>query len=106
MAKQIQRLQRNQAPSLIQTEKGNELIDRVNALSSSIGQFPIIVEEGPNGEGSLLIRLANQADQVEPNASFAVCKNGTAYYADFVIDADTGLYPVADGPNFPIEEPT
>ena len=49
----IERLVRNEAPSLLDTEKANELIDAVNALMSSRGVGGIVVKADQSG--SLLI---------------------------------------------------
>lgn len=49
----IDRLVKNQAPSLLDTDKANEIIDTINGLLSSRGVGGIIVKE--DGNGSLLI---------------------------------------------------
>ena len=49
----IERLVRNEAPSLLDTDKANELIDAINALMNSRGAGGIVVKADQNG--SLLI---------------------------------------------------
>ena len=49
----IERLVRNEAPSLLDTDKANELIDAINALMNSKGAGGIVVKSDQNG--SLLI---------------------------------------------------
>ena len=49
----IERLVRNEAPSMLDTEKANELIDAVNGLLNSTGAGGISVKQ--NQDGSLLI---------------------------------------------------
>lgn len=49
----IERLNRNEAPSLLDTDKANELIDTINALTNSRGAGGIQVKADQNG--SLLI---------------------------------------------------
>jgi hypothetical protein len=49
----IERLTKNEAPSLLDTDKANELIDTINALTNSTGANGIAVRT--NGDGSLLI---------------------------------------------------
>lgn len=53
----IERLTKNEAPSLLDTDKANELIDTINALTSSEGANGISVRK--NGDGSLLIYAGN-----------------------------------------------
>jgi hypothetical protein len=52
----IERLTRNEAPSLLDTDKANELIDAINGLYNSTGAGGITVSQ--NGDGSLLIAPA------------------------------------------------
>ncbi len=52
----IERLIRGEAPSLMDTDKANELIDAVNGLYNSTGGGGITVSQ--NGDGSLLIAPA------------------------------------------------
>lgn len=54
----IERLVRNEAPSLLDTEKANELIDAINGLFNSRGANGISVKK--NQDGSLLIGLGDQ----------------------------------------------
>jgi len=49
----IERLTKNEAPSLLDTDKANELIDAINGLFNSKGAGGITVRQ--NGDGSLLI---------------------------------------------------
>ncbi len=49
----IERLTKGEAPSLLDTDKANELIDTINALTNSTGANGIAVRT--NGDGSLLI---------------------------------------------------
>jgi hypothetical protein len=49
----IDRLTKNEAPSLLDTDKANELIDAINGLYNSTGAGGITVSQ--NGDGSLLI---------------------------------------------------
>ncbi len=58
----IERLTRNEAPSLLDTEKANELIDAINGLYNSRGAGGISVNQ--NGDGSLLIAPAKQLDGI------------------------------------------
>jgi len=52
----IERLVRNEAPSLLDTDKANELIDAINALMNSRGAGGIVVKA--DQDGSLLIAPA------------------------------------------------
>lgn len=52
----IERLVRNEAPSLLDTEKANELIDAINALKLSTGEKGIEVSANQNGSLSISIR--------------------------------------------------
>ncbi len=52
----IDRLTKNEAPSLLDTDKANELIDAINGLYNSTGAGGITVSQ--NGDGSLLIAPA------------------------------------------------
>jgi hypothetical protein len=52
----IERLVRNEAPSLLDTNKGNELIDAINALKLSTGENGIEVKANQNGSLSISLR--------------------------------------------------
>lgn len=52
----IERLVRNEAPSLLDTDKGNEIIDSINALKLSTGEKGIEVSVNQNGSLSISMR--------------------------------------------------
>lgn len=56
----IERLTKNEAPSLLDTDKANELIDAINGLYNSTGAGGISVKQ--NGDGSLLIAPARATE--------------------------------------------
>lgn len=58
----IERLTRGEAPSLLDTDKANELIDAINGLFNSKGAGGISVRQ--NGDGSLLIAPAKQLEGI------------------------------------------
>lgn len=107
MADQIQELIAGQAPSLMQAEKGNELIRSINAIKRSRGLNGIEVKVDKGGE-----LVISQAYQQETAMAF-IFANGNSYTArgvdvfpadgvefwslQFYIDASTGTLDHAYG---------
>ncbi len=66
----IERLTKNEAPSLLDTDKANELIDAINGLLKSRGAGGISVKT--NGDGSLLIAPGQQGSTAVKYSPFEV----------------------------------
>lgn len=66
----IERLTRNEAPSLLDTDKANELIDAINGLYNSTGAGGITVSQ--NGDGSLIIAPAKSVKGIVKYHPFEV----------------------------------
>lgn len=66
----IERLTRGEAPSLLDTDKANELIDAINGLFNSKGAGGITVRQ--NGDGSLLIAPGKDDDLLLKHNPFEV----------------------------------
>lgn len=90
---QIQRLQHEQRPTLLETKKGNELIDALNALQNCTIQYgeTFDVVYGSN-EVAFTIPLPEEQqaqEQVEFDAqklTLNFCMNGVTHSANFYIE--------------------
>lgn len=80
----IERLTKNEAPSLLDTEKANELIDAINGLLNSTGAGGISVRQ--NGDGSLLIAPGKGDDMLLKYNPFEVIS-----VSDSVVVINPGL---------------
>lgn len=88
------------APFIAETvEKVNELVKAVNPLINIEAGPGIEITQG--GESKNVIIKAN-GDAVSYNLSVLVLDAGELKYIDIPYDSDTGAYPYADGPNFPL----
>jgi hypothetical protein len=79
----ITRLVKGSAPSLVKTEKGNELIDAINSLIRSEGESPIEVRF-ESAAGSIPAKMVISLDEEALNGlpegfeeePFTLCRNG------------------------------
>tara|TARA_S200002703_G_scaffold131608_2_gene119212 strand:+ start:1545 stop:1784 length:240 start_codon:yes stop_codon:yes gene_type:complete len=78
----LERLTRGSAPSLINADRGNELIDAINGLMSSRGLGSIVVEQESNG--ALAIGL--NVDTID----LIVCVDGAPVTKKFLVANQDG----------------
>jgi len=75
----IERLVRNEAPSLLDTNKGNELIDAINALKLSTGEKGIEVSANQNGSLSISLRRGTADSPKYKPFEVKEISNGSAF---------------------------
>ena len=77
----IDTLTQGSTPTLLQAEKGNELIGYVNALMSSEGEEPIDVEV--DSDGKMTVKLNGSYDTQE----LSVCVDGEIQSFTFLVQS-------------------